>query len=165
MKLLIWIFIALGSHAASAQSQNWSDLSKGQQSELLYDLEYLDEDELPSETIVIDLLEELEVYPQFELFMKSASARFNVEVDRESIEQSPYRSFGEEELLTFYILVDANQEILGAYAYFKQDGRDENGNEGDINWSASVRFDQEAQFFTDENGQRVDELRFEWSGH
>lgn len=161
---ILSLFIFLSS-TAFANGPKWENLSKSQQYDLLYDLEYLGEDALPQGTKVLNLTEEARSYPQFKTYMDLVTALFKNDVDREAIDQSPYEADGNEEVRDFYVLIDENNQILGAYVYLYQDGLDEDGNKGDINWSASARFDQNGAFFTDQEGNIFDELRFEWSGH
>jgi len=161
MKAFLLIIICLLS--ASAENITWDEMSKTDKYDVLWELDYTPQDQLPADTKSINLLKELSTYPEHQAYFDAALITLD-EIDRESIEQSPYSTHGPEELIEFIILLK-NNEVLGARIYMYQDGRDENGEDSDVNWGASVTLGSDADFFKDENGEAFDDLRFEWSGH
>jgi len=146
MKTLILIILTLSVSISSAMTTDWSELSKSDQYEILLDLESHGEEDLPNKSVVINMLDDTKKNSDLLAYRDLTLAKFESEVDRESIDQSPYSTYGDKRILSFYILTDAHQKILGAYIYLYQDGRDEDGNEGDINWGASARFDHNGDF-------------------
>lgn len=148
-------------------SSKWTDLSLEEQAEILYDLDYLpryDTDRLPLGTRVIEI--DIESVPsRYSDIVNRVLENVEREISREGIEQSPYSTYGEEEITAFYLLVNKTGLPLGGVINLYQEGRyEEEDDSEDINWSASLRFDSSGEPFEDENGP-VDELRFEWSGH
>lgn len=151
---------------------SWNHLDRATQADILQSLDYLDKAELPLGTSVAAYTDFHNASTASKIsnkthqeYVKKIISVFDREVSREEIEQSPFQTYGDEQIPGIYLLVDCNQEILGALLYKYQDGRDEDGNEGDINWSASARFDQDGELFVDEHGKPYDDLYFEWSGH
>lgn len=165
-------FLAFSSRA-DLSAKTWKDLSLDQQAELLLDLEYTDESDLPKGVSVINYLpsssvktEDLKVTnPVHQNYIKKILQVFEDEVSREDIEQSEYSAFGDAEISELYLIVDANQNILAGILGMYQDGRDQDGNDSDVNWQSRVRFDANGEILIDDNGQTYDELYFQWSGH
>lgn len=171
MKLISLLFIAMFFSSGFAGDLSWGQMSLEQRSALLEDLDFIDTEDLPEG---VQLLE-VATFGEMDLTLLSDPAQVSfVEqllltvdetIDRESIDQSPYYAEGEPTVSELYLLLDKEGVILGGHIYMYQDGVDEEGLAGDINWSASMRFDEEGKPFEDENGQEVDDLYYEWSGH
>jgi hypothetical protein len=90
---------------------------------------------------------------------------FHKVVSTEGIEQSEYSPYGEPQISFLTLLIDTSNRILGATLSFYQDGRLQDGSEADVNWRATVRFDEKGLLFSDENLEPFDELYYDWSGH
>ena len=165
-------FFAFSSHA-DLSAKSWAELSLDQKAELLLDLEYLDESDLPKDVSLINYLpsssvktEDLKVANSaHQNYIEKILQVFEDEVSREDIEQSEYSAYGDAEISELYLIVDANQNILAGFLGMYQDGRDQDGNDSDVNWQARVRFDANGEILKDERGQTYDELYFQWSGH
>jgi hypothetical protein len=176
MYLLKIVFIVLfffqQSHA-NPSALTWQSLSLDQQAELLLDLEYIDEAELPKDITVLNYhsssftpVEDLRITnPVHQAYVDQILGVFESEVSRESIEQSEYSAFGDSQISELYLILDTDGNIVAAILGMYQDGRDQDGNDSDVNWSARVRFNEEAEILKDDRGQTYDELYFEWSGH
>lgn len=169
MKTVIIAAVIFFSIFSYGVERTWDELSKSDQADILYDLSYSSGDDLVG-VQVIDLLTEenfvIENVPkEYREVVKIALETFDNEMSRESIEQSPYSTYGDEELIELYVLVNKAGVVLGGIISAYQDGRDQDGNDSDVNWSATMRFDGEGKPFEDENGYSVDEMNFEWSGH
>lgn len=177
--LNILLFTFFYSFFAHSVEPSWDSMSLDEQAGLLENLDYIDESEIPKNLKVINYLdssfilnskltsfEDLKITnPKHKVYIEKILQVFEDEVSREDIEQSEYSAFGDPQISTLYLLIDQNDQIVGALLGFYQDGRDQQGEDSDVNWSAQVRFDSNAEVFTDENGQTYDELYFEWSGH
>jgi hypothetical protein len=141
--------------------------------EILNSLEDLSGDELPSQTKKIQFVQRGQALrPQaiqnliHRRYVETAIANFESQVDREEIEQSQYSAFGESVFVSVALLVSCDESVVhGASLRAFQDGRDQDGLAGDINWSAQVRFDENAEALRDAKGALVDDLRFDWTGH
>ncbi len=155
-----------------APASSWGNLSRTVQAEILNELEYIADEDLPLETSVIrytelgfDFDRSLIAAPEHKLYFEKIMVTFDREVSREGIEQSPFVAHGKEEVTSLFLLVNLDGRILGSLMHKSQDGRDENGEDGDISWSAAVRFDPAGGLFRDDGGNPFDDLYFEWSGH
>ncbi len=167
MRLLL-LFIFLTSMNSFSQKK-WDNLTQDDKSEILNDLEYNSTD-LPVGLKVLNVAENYEKTDKktslrIKKFIKKSLSTFENEVSRESIEQTDYLTYGEEEVIYFGILLNEKFEILGANLIVYQDGREENGEESDVNWTVSIRLDEHGEIFKDESGNAYDELYFEWSGY
>ncbi|MGH1467976.1 MAG: hypothetical protein ACRBBP_03720 [Bdellovibrionales bacterium] len=170
MKITILCAIIFFSIFSYGSGKTWDELSLSDQADILYNLDYFSPDDELKGVQVINLLTEgefiaEEVSEEYRAVAKIALETFDDEVSRESIEQSPYSTYGDEEVIEFYLLTDVSGKILGGTVSFYQDGRDQDGEDSDVNWSATMRLDADGKPFKDENGYSVDEMRFEWSGH
>lgn len=158
-----------------SRESKWASLSLNEQAEILYDLDIYSDDDLPQGVRIVDLLKDLNVDYNFTVeminnekyraFAKKVLTTFENEVDREAIAQSYYNSFNEAYPIEFLLLVDVKGEVVAGNLRMFQDGRDENGEEADINWQAAIRFNNDGGLFLDENGHPYDDLYYEWSGH
>lgn len=170
IKIFFFCIFGIGAAFAGSDFQKWGELSLDEQADILYELDYLEDGTVPGTTVVnlvssgkvsfldIQDIEQRKLAEKIIIF-------FEREVDRESIDQSPYATYGEPRLVGFYFLLNSLGQVLAGSISFFQDGRDEDGEEADINWRASMRFDSEGKPFVNENGEYYDDLRFEWSGH
>ncbi len=168
MKLACLFFSIIISMTVSAQSQ-WEQLSRDDQAEFLTDLEYKQTDTLPGLKVLClgdeDKFSLQDIPRNFRDFVEKVFETSDEEISRESIEQSDYEAYGDEEILSLCLLLGENEEVLGGAIGFYQDGRDEDGQEGDINWQANLIFDQNAEVFRNSDGQAYSDLYFDWSGH
>jgi hypothetical protein len=167
MKNLITLFCFLLT--STAWSVNWADLSVEDQAEILYDLSYyVDFDEAEDVEIYKVNVDNLTLYSdykgKYESYISKLLNTFINKVDTEAIDQSPYLTSGEPEVTSITLLVNLNDEVVGAEIRVYQEGTFEDGEESDINWTASLRADKNAQVLRDENGNPFDDLYFEWSG-
>jgi hypothetical protein len=151
------------------------NLTKDEQAQILLDLDYLPQGELPLDTKTINYLDstvtalsakDLKINNlKHKSYIEKIISVFESEVSREDIEQSEYSAYGESEITALYLLVDDLDNILGSVLAFYQDGRDQDGEEADVNWQARVRFDSQGDVFLNDDDEPYDELYFEWSGH
>ena len=166
----IFLILFLVSNAFSVPSL-WSDMSLEQRALILDELEYIDDSELPFESNVLSLVENwkfdlnsIESKP-LKTLAENVLATIESEISREAIEQSYYYSEGPIEITSFYVLLNSKGEALGGYVSVYQAGVDEDGNDSDISWSSSIRFNSTGGLFLNSNGDPVDDLYYEWSGH
>jgi hypothetical protein len=150
-----------------AQLQVWNNLTLDQKAEVL-----TFESDLPSG---LKMIEYANFYTEFDeskvtdeahkAFIAKMIATFDREVSKEEIEQSDYQKDGVPMISGLYLLLAENGQILGGKISYRQNGLDQEGEEGDINWQASVRMDESAEPFKNLDGVTYDDLYFEWSGH
>ncbi len=160
--LLLLSLLSLPVQANDCGLNLWNEMAIDQRAELLYDLDYFASD-LP-ECLSALSYEDLKLAAHKE-YAEQIIAKFHDSVDREGIEQSDFIVETDPELNYLYVLVSDQGVILGGIVSFFQEGLDEEGNEGDISWSATVRFDSTGDLLTDENGTGFEDLYYEWSGH
>lgn len=177
--IFIFVFTFFYSFVIHSAQVSWDSMSLDEQANLLENLDYIDESQLPKNLKIINYLdssfvlnskltsfEDLKITnPKHKAYIEKIIQVFEDEVSREGIEQSEYSAFGDPQISTLYLLVDESEDVVAALIGFYQDGRDQEGEESDVNWSAQVRFNSKAEVFADENDQAYDELYFEWSGH
>ncbi len=173
--LTISLFFNLSTEAqvCSKSSQKWESLSLSDQAELLSELEYLQGNELPRNTKLVSYVQKNKTFElnqiknkAHKLYVEKAILRFDESVSREELEQTHFTLYGEEIFRGIDLLVSCDEKvILGGVIHKFQDGRNENGQEEDINWSAMVRFDQNAEILKNQSGQPFDDLSFSWTGH
>ncbi len=167
---LLILCLALSSKAFA---KTWDSMSLDDRAEILSDLEYISDEDLPENSEVIRYVDAELVLagdliipnPDHRIYIEKIIEVFEDEVSREDIEQSEYSAFGDPQISLLYLLIDHSGAIVGALLGFYQDGRDIDGEDSDVNWSAYVRFNSEGEILSDENSQTYDELYFEWSGH
>lgn len=168
------IYMVLTSSMALAQTTGtWNTLDRDTQADILKELDYLTEKDLPDGTEILNLADwqtkdfdiskiENETYRNYVIGIIDV---FDDQVSREQIEQSPFSAYGDPKLSNLQLLLDSKGEVLGASLGFYQDGRDEEGEAGDINWQAHVIFDGKGKIFSNDNGEPYNDLYYEWSGH
>jgi hypothetical protein len=110
------------------------NLTKDEQAQILLDLDYLPQGELPLDTKTINYLDstvtalsakDLKINNlKHKSYIEKIISVFESEVSREDIEQSEYSAYGESEITALYLLVDDLDNILGSVLAFYQDGRD-----------------------------------------
>lgn len=140
----------------------WNEMGQEQRANQLSDLDYF-ASELPACLKALSF-DELKLLAHEE-YASKIIAKFHESVDREGIEQSDYLIETGPELSSAYLLLSDQGVILGGVVSFYQAGLDQDGNEADISWSASARFDSSGELLRDENGSEIDDLYYEWSGH
>ncbi len=174
IKLILIIGAGLSFNLALAHAKNkWSELSLEQKANLLLELEYIEEANLPKDIKIINYAAKGDLDTKslnitnkvHHVYVQSLLEAFEDKVSRESIEQSEYSEYGESVITSLYLIIDNSGVVIASVLEMFQDGRDQDGNESDVNWRALVRFDQNGDVLLDESGQPFDELYFEWSGH
>lgn len=150
----------------------WDQLGKTEQVRILEEVEFISPNELPAG---IELIRYTDGSKPFDVSKVSNKAHkayidkivglFDIEVSREEIENSPFQPVGEAIVTAMDLLVACDRIVVGAVMSRYQEGVDEDGETGDINWSASVRFDENGEIHLDENGMPIDDLVYQWSGH
>lgn len=164
-KKFIFSFIIL-ILTGSIYATTWDQLSLEQQNELIVDLEYAS---APAGTKIIQLVGygveidsvsiEKPYSGPYQNYINGMIKSFYREVSWEEIEQSEYQSYGDAEITGLWIITDeTTQKIIGANMSVYQDGRDQDGEEADVNWSV--------QFHTNQELEPIEDIYyFEWSGH
>lgn len=173
-RCILFLFLACLStqaQAAAAAQKPWSQWSQEEKADLYMDLDYSDEGDVPAGFKIIDLkkdgnfnVELMEDKAQ-KVFAKTVLRHFDNKFSREDIEQSEYSKYGDEEVMDFLLVIDNMGCIVGGMLRVYQDGRDQDGNDSDVNWQAVYRFDGNGDPLLDENGHEYDEMYFSWSGH
>ena len=166
--LILSAFVGYTAEAnCDAHLQAWSLLTQDEKAEIL-----TFESDLPTGLKTVEYVGFGMSYDESKItdeahkaFIAKMIATFEREVSKEEIEQSEYQADGEPRLSELYLLVTENGQILGGKVSFYQNGVDQEGEEGDINWQASVRMDENAEPFKNQDGVTYDDLYFEWSGH
>ena len=164
MKTKITSLLLASFIMTSIYSSEWNNLPRSEQSEILLDLEY---SSAPAGTEKIILINSAsEAIPtdatyqgSYQVYINNMIEEYRDKVSTEGIEQSPYPFYGAPIIKELILLIETNsKKVLGANMYVFQDGRDEDGEEADVNWGLN--------FQTDENAQALEDFYyFEWTGH
>lgn len=164
------IFLFFAPFLTHAEQRDWSEWAQQEIADLYFDLDSTPEEDLPQGFKVLDLVENREFSinnikdPKQRQLANTVLTHFDRLYSREAMEQSPYQTYGKEQVLEFLFLINENGKVVGGVLWMYQDGRDEDGNESDINWQAIYRFDQTGAPLLDDNGVPFDDFYFAWSG-
>lgn len=171
VKLGVIIFVIQLLLSSSTWAAKWGELGQDQKASYLEELYYYS-DGLGVEDVEVisidtdNLLLNSRYHGKYSHYINKLFEVFQKNVDREAIEQFEGAPLAQgPEVSSLILVIDSDQNIIGSVLAAIQRGVDEQGDTGDISWSAWLRADENAQVLKNNLGQVYDDLYYEWSGY